>query len=39
VVESVHVKFDKITNIGAEKGHSILDDGAEDINAINKIKL
>jgi hypothetical protein len=35
VVESVHVKFDEAIKIGAEKGSSIVGDGAEDINALN----
>jgi hypothetical protein len=35
VVESVHVKFDESINIRAEKYSSIVDDGAEDINALN----
>jgi hypothetical protein len=35
MVESVHVKFDEYINIGAEKGSSIVGDGAEDINALN----
>jgi hypothetical protein len=35
VVESVHVKFNESINIGAEKGSSIVGDGAEDINALN----
>jgi hypothetical protein len=34
VVESVHVKFDESINNGAEKGSSIVGDGAEDINAL-----
>jgi hypothetical protein len=34
MVESVHVKFDETINIGAEKGSSIIGDGAEDINAL-----
>jgi hypothetical protein len=35
MVESVHIKFDETINIGAEKGSSIVCDGAEDINALN----
>jgi hypothetical protein len=35
MVESVHVKFDESIDIGAEKGSSIVGDGAEDINALN----
>jgi hypothetical protein len=35
VIESVHVKFDEAIKIGAEKGSSIVGDGAEDINALN----
>jgi hypothetical protein len=35
VVESVHVKVDETINIRAEKGPSIVGDGAEDINALN----
>jgi hypothetical protein len=36
VVKSVHIKFDETINIGAEKGQSIVGDGAEDINAMNE---
>jgi Reverse transcriptase (RNA-dependent DNA polymerase) len=35
VVESVHVKFDEFIDIGAEKGSSIVGDGAENIQALN----
>jgi hypothetical protein len=35
MVESVHVKFDESIDIGAEKGSSIVGDGAEGINALN----
>jgi hypothetical protein len=35
MVEFVHIKFDESINIGAEKGSSIVGDGAEDINALN----
>jgi hypothetical protein len=35
MIKFVHVKFDETINIGAEKGPSIVGDGAEDINALN----
>jgi Reverse transcriptase (RNA-dependent DNA polymerase) len=35
MVESVHVKFDEFIDIGAEKGSSIVGDGAENIQALN----
>jgi hypothetical protein len=35
MVESVHIKFDETINIGAEKGSSIVCDGAEDIHALH----
>jgi hypothetical protein len=35
VVEFVHVKFDQSIDIGAEKGSSIVGDGAEDIQVLN----
>jgi hypothetical protein len=36
MIESVHVNFDEITNIGAKKSHSIIGDGAKNINATNE---
>jgi hypothetical protein len=36
IIESVHFKFDEITNFRVEKDHSIIGNGAENINAINK---
>jgi hypothetical protein len=35
MVESVHVKFHEFINIMAEKGSSIVGDGADDISALN----
>jgi hypothetical protein len=35
VVESMHVKFNESIDIGADKGSSIVGDGAEYINALN----
>jgi hypothetical protein len=35
MIESVHVKFDEFINIMAEKGSSIVGDGADDISALN----
>jgi hypothetical protein len=36
MIESVHVKFDETTNIGAKKCHSIVGDGVENINTTNE---
>jgi hypothetical protein len=38
MMEFVYVKFDETTNFKAEKDHSIVVDGAENINAINESK-
>jgi hypothetical protein len=35
MIESIHVKFDEFINIMAEKGSSIVGDGADDISALN----